>query len=415
MKKRLRLLLVSTPVGPLGSGLGGGVELTVINLAAALKARGHRVVIAAPAGSNLPTPLLSSPLTAPLLAPLSDSRSAARLDKQLDERSGEMSELIQLPGTWQTSAQSQRRSAPVVTSSALSNAWDYARQVQHEYDLLINFAYDWLPFYLTPFFKTPVAHFVSMGSLSDAVDDAIARIGRQYPGTLGAYTRSQADTFVSSIPAQTVPAQTVLTQSIPTQTLQWQILGSAVDLRQYDYCSRPDNFLAWVGRISPEKGLQDALTAASLAHKPLKIFGQLEDLDYWQSLQPLIEQAPVPIEYCGFLPTAQLQKALGRAQGLLVTPHWLEAFGIVAIEAMACGVPVIAYERGGPAEVVRSGTTGWLVSPGDVKGLVSAIARIHQIDRHQCRQQAETLYSLAAWGERFEQWCYQIISGMMGS
>jgi UDP-glucose:tetrahydrobiopterin glucosyltransferase len=192
-------------------------------------------------------------------------------------------------------------------------------------------------------------------------------------------------------------------------------LGSALDLAQYDYCPEPENGLAWVGRISPEKGLEDAIAAATLAQQPLNIFGKVEDLDYWNRVQTLIAQSPISIDYGGFLPTAELQKALGRARALLVTPHWLEAFGIVAIEALACGVPVIAYRQGGLAEIVRSGETGWLVEAGDVGALVSAIARIDQIDRRQCRQQAETMYSLMAWGERFEQWFYQIVSGMISS
>jgi UDP-glucose:tetrahydrobiopterin glucosyltransferase len=390
LSNSLRLLLLSTPVGPLGSGLGGGVELTVINLAQVLTARGHRVAIAAPAGSTLSNHFLSDRSTETNEHPI---------------------EIIQVPGKWQVSAQSQSRcqsrSAPVVTGSALSNAWDYARQSQSQYDLLVNFAYDWLPFYLTPFLTTPVAHFVSMGSLSDAVDEAIARLGSRYPGTLGAYTRSQADSFIQ-------PADPVNSQD-PSPALQWKILGSAIDLRQYEYCPSPgpDNGLVWVGRISPEKGLEDAIASATLARQPLKIFGKLEDLDYWSRIQTLIAQAPISIDYGGFLPTAELQKALGRARALLVTPHWLEAFGIVAIEALACGVPVIAYRRGGLAEIVRSGETGWLVDAGDVGALVSAIARIDHIDRRQCRQQAEALYSLTVWGDRCEQWFYQIVSGMI--
>ncbi|MGI8934961.1 MAG: glycosyltransferase [Phormidesmis sp.] len=374
----LRLLILSTPVGPLGSGRGGGVELTVANLARVMRQRGHRVAIAAPAGSVL------------------SGQPAARTDA-LDCQI----EIIQISGSCQPTAQTQNRSAPVIVGSALANAWAYARQAQANYDLLINFAYDWLPFYLTPFLTTPVAHFVSMGSLNDCLDEAIFQLSAQFPATLGAYTRSQADTFVS--PTGTAP-------------LRWQILGSAIDIAQYDYCDRPGDSLAWVGRISPEKGLTAAIAAAVAANRPLKIFGKLEATDYWQSIQQsLSATAAALITYCGFLPTPQLQQALGHCQALLVTPQWVEAFGIGVIEALACGVPVIAYRRGGPAEIVCHGKTGWLVEPGDRAGMVAAIAQIEQIDRYACRQQAETMYSLAAWGDRCEQWFNQIISGTIGS
>lgn len=87
-----------------------------------------------------------------------------------------------------------------------------------------------------------------------------------------------------------------------------------------------------------------------------------------------------------------------------MTPRWVEAFGNVAIEALACGVPVIAYRRGGPAEMIQHGKTGWLVEPDSIVALSEAIARIDQIDRHTCRQQADAEYSLAAMGDRLEQW-----------
>jgi UDP-glucose:tetrahydrobiopterin glucosyltransferase len=91
-----------------------------------------------------------------------------------------------------------------------------------------------------------------------------------------------------------------------------------------------------------------------------------------------------------------------------MTPRWVEAFGNVAIEALACGVPVIAYRHGGPAEIVQDGKNGFLVEPDSVAGLVDAIARLEKIDRHTCRQQAEAEYSLKALGDRFEQWFQDI-------
>ena len=79
-------------------------------------------------------------------------------------------------------------------------------------------------------------------------------------------------------------------------------------------------------------------------------------------------------------PTSCRRRSAG-ARPLLMTPKWVEAFGNVAIEAMACGVPVIAYRRGGPAEIVVDGETGFLVEPDDVDGMVAAVGRIDEIDR----------------------------------
>jgi len=344
-----RLLFASTPVGPLGSGLGGGVELTLHNLAQGLKARGHQVTVLAPAGSRL----------------------------------GAMT-MVEIPGQLQPTAHTQGRSAPVLLpdNSVLGHMWRYAQQRQDQFDLIVNFAYDWLPFYLTEFFSTPVAHFVTMGSLNDAMDEAIRQVATAYPGRLGAYTHAQTATFGVGDA--------------------FQILSSAIDLGRYEFCPIPGPALGWLGRISPEKGLEDALAAADIAQVPLKIMGKLEDTDHWQRI---CDRFPQAVDcYLGFLPTQELQQVLRQCRALLMTPRWVEAFGNVAIEALACGVPVIAYARGGPTEIVQSGQTGWLVPPDDVQGLVDAIATIDHLDRYACRHQAETHYSLEALAARFEQW-----------
>ncbi len=90
--------------------------------------------------------------------------------------------------------------------------------------------------------------------------------------------------------------------------------------------------------------------------------------------------------------------------------RWVEAFGNVVIESLACGVPVITYRRGGPAEIVSDGKTGWLVEPDSVADLAEAIAHLDQIDRFACRQQAEAEYSLQVMGDRMEQWFMEILS-----
>ncbi len=297
--------------------------------------------------------------------------------------------LVQIPGDFQIIAQSQERSAPIIMpgNSVLVNMWDYARQVQADYDLIVNFAYDWLPFYLTPFFTRPIAHFVSMGSLYEAMDQVIEQVVAQFPGTIGFYTPSQAATFA-------------INQQCPC-------LSSGIDLSLYQFCPDPAPCLAWLGRIAPEKGLEDAVAAAKIAKIPLKIMGKMQDRSYWQQICQ--DYPDAPIEYLGFLPTAQLQQELRQCRALLMTPRWVEAFGNVAIEALACGVPVISYRRGGPAEIVQDGKTGFLVEPDSIAGLVDAIARLNEIDRHTCRQQAEAEYSLLALGDRFEQWFRHIL------
>jgi UDP-glucose:tetrahydrobiopterin glucosyltransferase len=351
----LNLLLLSTPVGPLGSGLGGGVELTLQNIAQELLQRGHSLRILAPDASTL-----------------------AELP------------VVPIPGKLQTTAQTQGRDAPVSLpeDAVLANMWSKAWQIQDDYDVLINFAYDWLPFYLTPFFHRPIAHLVSMGSLTSAMDHIISQVALQFPGTIGVHSRAQAETFPFAD--------------------RCRVLGNGLDLSQYQFQPEPENYLAWVGRIAPEKGIEDAIAAAQQVEIPLKIWGAMPDKTYWQNIS---EAYPDGLfSYEGFLPTAELQAKLGRSRGLIMTPRWVEAFGNVAIEALACGVPVIAYRRGGPAEIVRHGSTGWLVEPDSVDKLVKSIARLDEIDRYACRQQAEAEFSMSAMGDRVEAWLQDILS-----
>ncbi|MFM7423982.1 MAG: glycosyltransferase family 4 protein, partial [Elainella sp.] len=270
--------------------------------------------------------------------------------------------------------------------AVLAHLWERAYQLQQDCDLILNFAYDWLPFYLTGFFERPVAHLISMGSLTDAMDQVIGQTLARFPGSMAVHSRAQAETFEFGADCR--------------------VLGNGLDLSQYQFRAEAENCLAWVGRIAPEKGIEDAILAAQTAGLPLKIWGAMPDPAYWQTICQTYSNGG--FSYEGFCNTEGLQQGLGRCRGLIMTPKWVEAFGNVAIEALACGVPVIAYRRGGPAEIVASGQTGWLVEPDDIAGLVEAIAKLDQIDRYTCRQQAEARFSMAAMGERVEAWLRQV-------
>ncbi|HEY9699851.1 MAG TPA: glycosyltransferase family 4 protein [Trichocoleus sp.] len=355
MKDHLRLLLVSTSVGALGSGLGGGVELTLRNIGLELMRRGHQVKVVAP----------------------TESVSAGLA-------------IVPVAGNLQITAQTQGRDALVTlpANSVLANMWDYAHRVQSEIDVILNFAYDWLPFYLTPFFHHPIAHLVSMGSLTEAMDQIIEQTLDRFPGTIGVHSKAQAATFPFGDRCRS--------------------LGNGFEMSLYRFQPQPENYLAWVGRIAPEKGIEDAIEVAQQTGIPLKVWGAMPDSDYWQEI---CQRYPnTPFAYEGFLSTQELQQGLGLCRGLLLTPKWVEAFGNVAIEALACGVPVIAYQRGGPAEIVQDGKTGWLVEPDNVKGLIEAVQKLDLIDRQICRQAAESEYSMQAMGDRVEAWLEDVLA-----
>jgi glycosyltransferase involved in cell wall biosynthesis len=147
-------------------------------------------------------------------------------------------------------------------------------------------------------------------------------------------------------------------------------------------------YLAFLGRTSPEKGLDQAIEIAKRAEMPLKIAAKIDrvDVEYFEAtIKPLLDH-PL-IEFIGEIGYPEKEVFLGNAAALLFPINWREPFGLVMIEAMACGTPVIAYPRGSVPEVVEESITGFVVT--NLEGAVKAVKRIEEIDRKKCRQYFE--------------------------
>src|SRR6185295_5131260 len=140
----------------------------------------------------------------------------------------------------------------------------------------------------------------------------------------------------------------------------------------------------FLGRVSPEKRLDLAIEIASRAGLPLRIAAKVDraDADYYEEvIRPLLRQPGV--EFLGEIGEQEKRTFLGRARALLFPIDWPEPFGLVLIEAIACGTPVIAFERGSVPEVVENGVTGFVVH--SVEEAVEAVSRISQLDRRRIR------------------------------
>jgi glycosyltransferase involved in cell wall biosynthesis len=147
-------------------------------------------------------------------------------------------------------------------------------------------------------------------------------------------------------------------------------------------------YLVFLGRASPEKGLDDAIKIAKRAGMPLKIAAKIDRVDvvYFENvIKPLLDH-PL-IDFIGEIGCREKNALLGEAAALLFPINWREPFGLVMIEAMACGTPVIAYPRGSVPEIIKEGVTGFLVS--DFESAVRAVRRIGDIDRKKCRRNFE--------------------------
>ena len=151
-------------------------------------------------------------------------------------------------------------------------------------------------------------------------------------------------------------------------------------------------YLAFLGRVSPEKAPDAAIRIAARAGIPLKIAAKVDrvDRDYFKTtVEPLLGQADV--EFIGEIREDQKQEFLGNAAGLLFPIAWREPFGLVMIEAMACGTPVIAFENGSVPEVLENAVTGFIVHSEDQA--VDAVRRIGTLDRTRIRGEFERRFT----------------------
>jgi glycosyltransferase involved in cell wall biosynthesis len=156
--------------------------------------------------------------------------------------------------------------------------------------------------------------------------------------------------------------------------------------------ARPE-YLAVLGRIAPEKGVDRAIKIAIRCGIPLKIAAKVDraDQDYYDAIiRPLIDHHPL-IEYIGEIGDSEKSEFLSGAIGLLLPIDWPEPFGLVMIEAMACGTPVIAYNRGSVAEILDDGLTGFVVE--DETSAVAAVGRLSRLSRHAIRKQFEARFT----------------------
>jgi glycosyltransferase involved in cell wall biosynthesis len=159
------------------------------------------------------------------------------------------------------------------------------------------------------------------------------------------------------------------------------------------YCERPSwDYLAFLGRICPEKRVDRAIAIAKRVGMKLKIAAKVDKADrayFEHEIRPLLDD-PL-IEFVGEISDAEKPAFLGNAFALLFPIDWPEPFGLVMIEAMACGTPVIAYRRGSVPEIVDPGVTGWVVDSDEEA--YAACRRASMLDRLRVRRRFEERFT----------------------
>ncbi len=230
--------------------------------------------------------------------------------------------------------------------------------------------------------SAPVVHTLH-GSLAGAPARFYQRHGHK--ALLVAISHSQVEHAPSGVRAAAVVPNPIAVESWPLQTAK-------------------DDYLLWIGRMDPVKGAHRAIEAARLAGRPLVIAGPVQTGQSGQSeyfhgqIEPQIDGRRV--RYVGEVGGIAKQQLFAHARALLMPIRWDEPFGMVMIEALACGTPVIAFPEGAATEIVIDGHNGMLVA--DETEMAHAIAHVGVIDPSHCRESVRARYDIAIVVDGYE-------------
>ena len=199
-------------------------------------------------------------------------------------------------------------------------------------------------------------------------------------------------------------------QRQPLPRANWQAtVYHGLPAEKYRFRAEPGRYLAFLGRISPEKRVDRAIEIAKQVGMPLKIAAKIDrvDKDYFDLvIAPLLRNSLV--EFVGEIGEREKDAFLGNAYALLFPIDWPEPFGLVMIEAMACGTPVIAYRGGAVPELVEPGRTGFIVE--GLEDAVEAVRRVAQLSRKRCREVFEQRFTATRMAHDYVQQFERLIA-----
>lgn len=180
---------------------------------------------------------------------------------------------------------------------------------------------------------------------------------------------------------------------------------NGININDFEFNSRPQDYLAWLGRIDRKKGILESIKIAKKLGMKLKIAGDIPLPSFFaREIKPQIDGKQ--IQYLGEIDHRQKVNFLKNALCLLNPITWNEPFGLVMPEAMVCGTPVIAFNYGSVPEVIRDGKTGFIVN--DIEKMAEAVKKIDKIKRKDCRSWVEENFSVEKMADGYEKIYYKI-------
>ncbi|MDT0646297.1 glycosyltransferase family 4 protein [Zunongwangia sp. F260] len=241
-----------------------------------------------------------------------------------------------------------------------------------EFDLIHNH-FDFLPLTYSSLIKTPILTTIH---------------GFSSPKILPVYQRYNANThYISISDADRHPSLNYL-----------RTIHHGINPEDFPYCEEKEDYLLYFGRIHPDKGTHTAIEIARLSGSKLKIAGFIQDKEYFDArVGPHLDSGKV--EYVGNADPESRKQLLGKAKALLHPIYFDEPFGLSVVEAMMCGTPVIAFNRGSMPELILNGTTGFLVNT--VEEAIKAAESLHLISPENCRKHALRNFSTGRMIENY--------------
>ncbi len=199
-------------------------------------------------------------------------------------------------------------------------------------------------------------------------------------------------------------------QRKPLPWANWQAtIYHGIPAELYRFREEVGTYLAFMGRISPEKRVDRAIEIAKRVQIPLKIAAKVDPVDkryFKREIEPLLGDPLV--KHVGEIGDGEKNEFLGNAYALLLPIDWPEPFGLVIIEAMACGTPVIAYRGGAVPEVMEEGHTGFIVEA--LEDAVRAVQRVPELSRKRCREIFEQRFTAVRMAQDYVQVYERLIS-----
>jgi glycosyltransferase involved in cell wall biosynthesis len=254
-----------------------------------------------------------------------------------------------------------------------------------DFDIIHN-NFDFLPLTYTSFISTPVVTTIH---------------GFSSPGILPVYKKyNNKVSYVSISDADRSPELDYI-----------KTIHHGIDLNQFEFQNDPDDYLLFFGRIHHDKGAKEAVEIAKACNKRLILAGIIQDEDYYNKyIGPYIDGKNVV--FSGSAGPVQRNQLLGKATALLHPINFEEPFGLSVIESMACGTPVIAFNRGSMPELIESGKNGFLINTID--DAIEAVGQITNINRRYCRHYIEQHFTVNQMAEKYIQVYEMIIEKRKG-